>query len=70
MRIFKTPAELKDHVGETLGESDWLEIDQERINTFADATGDQSQVTTLSSSAWAASIASSTLISSAKISPV
>jgi acyl dehydratase len=40
MRIFKTPAELKDHVGETLGESDWLEIDQDRINTFADATGD------------------------------
>jgi acyl dehydratase len=40
MRIFKTPHELKDHVGETLGESDWLEIDQERINTFADATGD------------------------------
>ncbi|MDQ6919275.1 MAG: MaoC family dehydratase [Candidatus Dormibacteraeota bacterium] len=27
-------------VGEQLGESDWLEIDQDRINQFADATGD------------------------------
>ena len=27
-------------VGTHLGYSDWLEIDQERINTFADATGD------------------------------
>jgi acyl dehydratase len=40
MRIFKTPAELKDHVGEPLGTSDWLEVTQDRINTFADATGD------------------------------
>src|ERR1700682_6788993 len=27
-------------VGEQLGESDWLEVDQDRINQFADATGD------------------------------
>jgi acyl dehydratase len=27
-------------VGQELGESDWLEISQERINTFADATDD------------------------------
>ena len=32
--------ELTSKVGEHLGYSDWLEIDQERINTFADATGD------------------------------
>jgi acyl dehydratase len=32
--------ELKALVGETLGTSDWLEITQERINLFADATGD------------------------------
>lgn len=38
--VFKTPMELKDAVGQALGESDWLEIDQQRINTFADATGD------------------------------
>jgi acyl dehydratase len=40
MRVFKTPFELKDAVGEDLGATDWLEIDQQRINTFADATGD------------------------------
>jgi len=38
--VFKTPFELKDAVGQSLGHSDWLEIDQQRINTFAEATGD------------------------------
>jgi acyl dehydratase len=32
--------ELKSLVGEQLGTSDWLEITQERVNQFADATGD------------------------------
>jgi acyl dehydratase len=32
--------ELKTKVGEHLGYSDWLEITQERVNQFADATGD------------------------------
>lgn len=40
MRVFKTPHELLDRVGEELGETDWLEIDQTRVNLFADATGD------------------------------
>jgi acyl dehydratase len=31
---------LKALVGEHLGYSDWVEIDQQRVNTFADATGD------------------------------
>jgi acyl dehydratase len=31
---------LKDNVGRELGVSDWIEISQERINQFADATGD------------------------------
>lgn len=31
---------LKALVGEHLGYSDWVEIDQDRVNTFADATGD------------------------------
>ena len=36
------PAEtLKDYIGQDLGESEWLEIDQDRINQFADATLDQ-----------------------------
>ncbi|MBB3047390.1 acyl dehydratase [Litorivivens lipolytica] len=39
-RVFSHPAELKDAQGEHLGYSDWLEIDQNRINLFADATGD------------------------------
>ncbi|WP_350599379.1 MaoC family dehydratase [Pseudomonas sp. 65/3-MNA-CIBAN-0223] len=33
-------AELKDYVGKELGSSEWLTIDQERINLFAEATGD------------------------------
>src|SRR6202000_440203 len=35
---FDTVASL---VGQEIGVSDWLEITQERINQFADATGDQ-----------------------------
>lgn len=40
MRVLNGLDELKASVGEHLGYSDWLEIDQERINLFADATGD------------------------------
>ena len=32
--------EFAAHLGEKLGESDWLEVDQDRINKFADATLD------------------------------
>ena len=32
--------EFASHLGEKLGESDWLEVNQERINLFADATLD------------------------------
>lgn len=32
--------ELKAAVGSHLGYSDWLEVTQERVNLFADATGD------------------------------
>ena len=38
--IFKTPHDLEAAVGTKLGESEWLTIDQDRINLFADATGD------------------------------
>jgi len=38
--VFRHPSELAARVGEHLGYSDWLEIDQQRINLFADATGD------------------------------
>lgn len=33
-------AELKNYAGKELGCSDWMTIDQERINLFAEATGD------------------------------
>jgi len=39
-RIFKSPLDLEAAVGERLGESAWLTVDQDRINLFADATGD------------------------------
>ncbi|MEV0321850.1 MaoC family dehydratase [Streptomyces sp. NPDC050658] len=39
-RIFRSAEELRAAVGEQLGYSDWLEIDQKRIDLFADATGD------------------------------
>lgn len=33
-------AELSQYVGKELGRSEWLTIDQDRINLFAEATGD------------------------------
>ena len=36
-----TLADLRPLIGEGLGSSSWVEITQQRINTFADATGDQ-----------------------------
>ncbi|WP_329122434.1 MaoC family dehydratase [Streptomyces sp. NBC_01353] len=39
-RIFTSAEELRAGVGEQLGYSDWLEIEQKRIDLFADATGD------------------------------
>ncbi|MDX3642386.1 MaoC family dehydratase [Streptomyces sp. MB09-02B] len=39
-RIFTSADELKAAVGESLGYSDWVEVDQKRIDLFADATGD------------------------------
>ena len=38
--VFATPADLKAAEGKHLGYSDWLEISQDRIDKFADATGD------------------------------
>lgn len=40
MKIFNGIGELEGAVGTHLGHSSWLQIDQERITTFADATGD------------------------------
>ncbi len=35
-----TPQEMQNHIGETLGVSEWFDVTQDRINQFADATGD------------------------------
>jgi acyl dehydratase len=40
VRVFRSPDDVASAVGEELGHSDWLEITQERIDAFADATGD------------------------------
>ena len=40
MREFRSVDELEAAVGQHLGYSDWVVIDQERIDRFADATGD------------------------------
>ena len=40
MRTFTTLDEVAAATGTDLGTSDWVEIDQDRIDRFADATGD------------------------------
>ena len=40
MKVFTTFDELADAVGEDLGTTDWLEVTQEQVDAFADATGD------------------------------
>ena len=39
-REFAHPNEMHKHVGQEIGVSDWVEVTQERINQFAEATGD------------------------------
>ena len=39
-RIFRTPAEMLTCIGEELGPTEWLSVEQERVDLFADATGD------------------------------
>ena len=41
MRVFNDFNETKAAVGTEVGVSDWIEITQERINKFAEATGDE-----------------------------
>ena len=40
MRIVKNVEELRSLVGQELGVSEWIEISQDRIDKFAEATGD------------------------------
>jgi acyl dehydratase len=41
MRVFEGFDELKAAVGTEIGASEWVEITQDRIDTFAEATGDE-----------------------------
>jgi acyl dehydratase len=38
--VFNHPTELEASIGTVFGPTDWLAIEQDRIDTFADATGD------------------------------
>ena len=40
MRVISSIAEAVDAVGQELGVSQWVSVGQDRINAFADATGD------------------------------
>ena len=40
MRVFQTFDELTEAVGQDLGSTEWFEVTQERVDAFADATGD------------------------------
>jgi acyl dehydratase len=43
-RVITSVDELKELIGQETGVSDWLEITQERVNQFADATGDHQYI--------------------------
>ena len=40
MRVFHTFEEIEAAAGQEIGTSDWVQIKQDRVNQFADATGD------------------------------
>ena len=40
VRVFARPADVLAAVGDEVGPGEWLEITQQRVDTFADATGD------------------------------
>ena len=44
MPLTLTTDQLSDYIGKEVGVSDWLLIDQERINQFAEATGDHQYI--------------------------
>ena len=44
MPLTLTTDQLTDYIGKEVGVSDWMLIDQERINQFAEATGDHQYI--------------------------
>ncbi|MBB1244014.1 MaoC family dehydratase [Streptomyces durbertensis] len=45
-RVFDSPAALRAAIGTELGPGDWLEVEQERIDGFAEATEDHQWIHT------------------------
>jgi acyl dehydratase len=44
--VVDEPADLLRLIGQPLGSTDWMEVTQERVNLFADATGDHQWIHT------------------------
>jgi acyl dehydratase len=44
--ILEQPADLLDLVGQSLGTTDWIEVTQQQVDLFADATGDRQWIHT------------------------
>ncbi len=44
MALILSVDQLNDYIGEEVGISEWLLVDQERINQFAEATGDHQYI--------------------------
>jgi acyl dehydratase len=44
MLVVETAAELENHVGQLLGTSEWVLIDQEKIDAFGKITGDENWI--------------------------
>jgi acyl dehydratase len=40
MRVIDYPKDMKNHIGEEFGVSEWVTVDQSMIDKFAEATGD------------------------------
>lgn len=45
-REFDTPQQLREEIGREVAVTDWLEVEQERIQRFAEATGDHQWIHT------------------------
>ena len=43
-RIVRSVDDLRELIGQEIGVSEWLEITQDRVNQFADATGDHQYI--------------------------
>jgi len=43
-RVVTSVAELKELIGQELSVGDWVEVTQERVNAFADVTGDHQYI--------------------------